>query len=41
MTSQTQQMATAAGLEMYRFPGGSAADDCHFNVANNYYQRRS
>ncbi len=37
VTTQTQQMATAAGLDMYRFPGGSAADDFHFNVANNYY----
>ena len=35
VTTQTQQMATAAGLDIYRFPGGSAADDFHFNVANN------
>ena len=36
-TSQTRQMVTAAGLNVYRFPGGSAADDFHFNVADNYY----
>ena len=35
-TTQTQQMATAAGLQLYRFPGGSASDDFHFNVSNNY-----
>ncbi len=35
-TSQTQQVATAAGLDMYRFPGGSSSDDFHFNVANNW-----
>jgi alpha-L-arabinofuranosidase len=35
-TTQTQQMVTAAGLAIYRFPGGSASDDFHFNVANNY-----
>ena len=33
VTTQTQQMVTAAGLDIYRFPGGSAADDFHFNVA--------
>ena len=26
-TTQTQQMVTAAGLDIYRFPGGSASDD--------------
>ncbi len=36
VTTQTQQMVTAAGLDMYRFPGGSDSDDYHFNVANNY-----
>jgi hypothetical protein len=36
VTAQTQQMATAAGLDIYRFPGGSAADDFHFNVADNW-----
>ena len=30
-----QQMLTAAGLDIYRFPGGSAADDFHFNIADN------
>ena len=24
------------GFKLYRFPGGSASDDFHFNVANNY-----
>ncbi len=36
-STQTQQMLTAAGLDIYRFPGGSAAADFHFNVADNYY----
>jgi autotransporter-associated beta strand protein len=36
-TPQTGQMLTAAGLDIYRFPGGSAADDYHFNNADNYY----
>ncbi len=36
VTSQTQQMATAAGLDTYRFPGGSSSDDFHFNVQHNY-----
>ena len=35
-TTQTQQMVTAAGLNLYRFPGGSASDDFHFNVSDNY-----
>ena len=35
-TAQTQQMTAAAGLNEFRFPGGSAADDFHFNVADNY-----
>ncbi len=35
-TTQTRQMATAAGLDIYRFPGGSAADDFHFDVADNW-----
>ena len=34
-TSQTQQMVEQAGLNIYRFPGGSASDDYHFNVSNN------
>jgi autotransporter-associated beta strand protein len=38
VTTQTQQMASAAGLDIYRFAGGSAADDMHFNLAtDNYY----
>jgi alpha-L-arabinofuranosidase len=36
VTPQTQQMAAAAGLDAYRFPGGSSSDDFHFNVANNF-----
>ncbi len=36
VTTQTQQMVTAAGLDIYRFPGGSAADDFHFNIASNW-----
>ncbi len=36
VTSQTQQMATAAGLNSYRFPGGSSSDEFHFNVQHNY-----
>ena len=36
VTVQTQEMATAAGLDIYRFPGGSASDDFHFNVADNW-----
>ena len=35
VTSQTQQMATAAGLDTYRFPGGSSSDEFHFNVQQN------
>ncbi|MGA2256286.1 MAG: hypothetical protein ABSG53_16680, partial [Thermoguttaceae bacterium] len=35
VTSQTEQMVTAAGLNTYRFPGGSSSDDFHFNVASN------
>ncbi len=30
-TSQTQQLVEQAGLNMYRFPGGSSSDDYHFN----------
>jgi hypothetical protein len=29
-TSQTAQMVKAAGLSMFRFPGGSSSDDWHF-----------
>ncbi len=35
-TSQTQSMVQAAGLNLFRFPGGSASDDYHFNIAANY-----
>ncbi len=35
-TTQTQQMVEAAGLNMFRFPGGSSSDDYHFNVSDNY-----
>ena len=38
-TSQTQQMVQAAGLTMFRFPGGSSSDDFHFN-AGPHLQRR-
>jgi hypothetical protein len=35
-TGQTQQMVQAAGLDAFRFPGGSSSDDYHFNVAANF-----
>jgi hypothetical protein len=35
-TSQTQSLVQAAGLNLFRFPGGSSSDDYHFNVAANY-----
>jgi hypothetical protein len=35
-TSPTQQMVQAAGLTMFRFPGGSSSDDFHFNAAPTY-----
>ena len=31
-TAQTEQMVQAAGLNMFRFPGGSDSDDFHFNA---------
>jgi hypothetical protein len=31
-TSQTQQMVKGAGLNFFRFPGGSSSDTWHFNV---------
>ncbi len=34
-TSQTQQMITAAGVGLLRFPGGSASDYIHFNLSAN------
>ncbi len=36
VSPQTQQMATAAGLSLYRFPGGSSSDQYHFNVSANF-----
>jgi alpha-L-arabinofuranosidase len=35
-TSQTQQMVQAAGLNMFRFPGGSSSDTFHFNATPTY-----
>ena len=35
-TTQTQQLVQAAGLQAYRFPGGSSSDDYHFNTAAPY-----
>ncbi len=35
LTSQTQQLVTAAGITLYRFPGGSDSDDFHFNQSTN------
>jgi hypothetical protein len=35
-TSQTAQMVQAAGLGMYRFPGGSSSDTWHFNNPPTY-----
>jgi hypothetical protein len=35
-TAQTEQMVEAAGLNLFRFPGGSSSDDFHFNVSDNY-----
>ena len=35
-TTQTQQMVEAAGLTMFRFPGGSSSDDFHFNAPPTY-----
>jgi hypothetical protein len=32
-TAETQQLTEAAGLQLFRFPGGEAADVQHFNVA--------
>ncbi len=32
---QTQQMTAAAGLKLFRFPGGSSSDEYHFNLAAN------
>ncbi len=35
-TPQTEQMVDAAGLTMFRFPGGSSSDDFHFNAPPTY-----
>jgi len=35
-TPQTEQMVEAAGLKMFRFPGGSNSDTWHFNVGPSY-----
>ena len=35
-TTQTQQLVQAAGLTMFRFPGGSSSDDFHFNSPPAY-----
>jgi hypothetical protein len=35
-TAQTTQMVQAAGLTEFRFPGGSASDDFHFNTPASY-----
>ena len=35
-TSQTQQMVQAAGLNLFRLPGGSSSDDFHFNAPPTY-----
>jgi alpha-N-arabinofuranosidase len=35
-TAQTGRMATAAGLSMFRFPGGSSSDDFHFATPPTY-----
>jgi alpha-N-arabinofuranosidase len=34
-TTETQTMVEAAGLAIFRFPGGSASDDYHFNSSSN------
>ena len=35
-TDQTARMVGAAGLTMFRFPGGSSSDDFHFNAPPTY-----
>jgi len=35
-TSQTQQMVQAAGMNLFRLPGGSSSDDFHFNAPPTY-----
>jgi hypothetical protein len=36
MTPQTESLVQAAGLSIFRFPGGSTADDFHFANNDNY-----
>src|SRR5262249_18975292 len=35
-SAQTQQMVQAAGLTMFRLPGGSSSDEFHFNAPPTY-----
>jgi alpha-L-arabinofuranosidase len=35
-TTQTEQMVEAAGLNLFRLPGGSSSDDFHFNAPPSY-----
>ncbi len=35
-TTASQQMVQAAGLKLFRFPGGSSSDEFHFNVGPAY-----
>jgi alpha-N-arabinofuranosidase len=35
-TTRTQSMVAAAGLTLFRFPGGSSSDTFHFNAAPTY-----
>ena len=35
-TAPTEQMVQAAGLTMFRLPGGSSSDDFHFNAPPTY-----
>ena len=37
-TAQTAQLVQSAGLTSFRFPGGSSADDFHFNAPAMYNQ---
>jgi hypothetical protein len=36
-TAQTQQLVQAAGLTMFRIPGGSSSDEFHFNDPPRYF----
>ena len=35
-TTKTQQIVQAAGLTMFRLPGGSSSDEFHFNAPPTY-----